>query len=435
MQTILVEFNKNTDAMETGPHVATVNVELLSAEVRDARIDDIIHRWREEIGPLTDVVSLVLTEPQLGPAGRPIDVRLQGHNLDELHTAACELQQWFSQYQGVYNLAIDLRPGKTELHLQLREGAVGLGLDAATMAGQLRTAFQGATAGEIQVGSESYEIDVQLRPADQSSLADLDSFYFALPTGEQVPLSSVASVHESQGWSRIARVDGLRTVTVRGEVDTRKANTNNLLALMRKEFLPELLERHPGVRSSLEGEIKEAGTTQQSMVKSLLIGLIGVFVLLSFQFRSYIEPFTVMMAIPLALIGVIWGHLLFGIELCMPSTLGFVSLSGIVVNDSLLLVIFLKKQRDAGSSVLDACGQASRLRFRAIMLTSLTTIAGLLPLLAERSLQAQVLIPLAVSIASGLLMSTVLVLFVIPCLYAILNDFGLTAPPKNEAAE
>jgi len=174
--------------------------------------------------------------------------------------------------------------------------------------------------------------------------------------------------------------------------------------------------------------VKEAGTTQQSMIHSLLFGLIGVFVLLSFQFRSYVEPFTVMMAIPLALVGVIWGHLLFGIDLSMPSTLGFVSLAGIVVNDSLLLVIFLKKQRDEGRSVLEACSEASRLRFRAILLTSLTTIAGLLPLLAERSLQAQVLSPLAVSIASGLLASTVLVLFVIPCLYAILDDFGLTAP-------
>jgi HAE1 family hydrophobic/amphiphilic exporter-1 len=427
VRSVVVEFNKNTDAFEIGPHVATVSVELLSAEVRDARIDDIIQIWRKETGPLADLVSLLFTEPALGPAGRPIEIRVRGNDLMQLSTAADEIKTWLGQFPGVYNLVSDLRPGKPELRLRLREGAYGMGLDAAAMSQQLRAAFQGILADEIQVGSESYEIEVQLQPNDQNTLADLEYFHFTLPSGEQVPLSTMTIIEEGMGWSRIARVDGRRTVTVRGELDTRLANTVNLLARMRKEFVPDLKQRYPGVTLMFEGEIKEAGTTQQSMVRSLLVGLIGVFVLLSFQFRSYFEPFTVMMAIPLALIGVIWGHLLFGIDLSMPSTLGFVSLSGIVVNDSLLLVLFLKKRRQEGCEVLEACRQASRLRFRAIMLTSLTTIAGLLPLLAEKSLQAQILIPLAVSIASGLLASTVLVLFVVPCLYAILDDFGFTA--------
>jgi multidrug efflux pump subunit AcrB len=219
----------------------------------------------------------------------------------------------------------------------------------------------------------------------------------------------------------------MRTVTVRGDVDTRQANTANLLGKLRNELLPELQRKHPGLLFSFEGESKEARITQRSMMRGMAVGMLGVFVILSFQFRSYLEPFVVMLAIPLALIGVIWGHFLMRIDICMPSMLGFASLAGVVVNDSILLILFLKAERDQGHNVLAACGLASRLRFRAILLTSLTTIAGLVPLIFfEHSLQAQILIPLAVSIAFGLMSSTVLVLFFIPCFYAIFDDLGLT---------
>jgi multidrug efflux pump subunit AcrB len=176
-----------------------------------------------------------------------------------------------------------------------------------------------------------------------------------------------------------------------------------------------------------EGETQEAETTQASMLHGAILGLIGVFILLSFQFRSYVEPLMVMAVIPLALIGVVLGHVLMRLDLTMPSMLGFASLAGIVVNDSILLVLFLKMQRSAGMPTLRAAGQASRQRFRAVLITSATTIAGLLPLTLERSLQAQILIPLAVSIVFGLLASTVLVLSVVPCVYMVLHDLGLTA--------
>ena len=426
VKAVFVQFNENLDAFEAGPHVATVVADLLDAEVRDARIDDIFQAWKSETGSLSDVLSIVYTEPVLGPAGRPIEIRLQGTDLETLQSAATEVKRWFEQFDGVFNLLDDLRRGKPELHIKLREGAFGLGLNASNVARQLRAAFQGATANEIQVNGEAYEVDVQFRPEDQSTISGLESFYFTLPTNEQTPLGSIAEIRRSTGWSRIARVNGLRTVTVRGELDVRRANTVELLGLFQTEFLPDLLSRNPGLQVSFEGEVKEAGATQQSMMRAMLVGLIGVFCLLSFQFRSYLEPFTVMLAIPLALIGVFWGHFLMGVDFSMPSMLGFASLAGIVVNDSILLVLFLKTERNAGKDVLQACSTASRLRFRAIMLTSLTTIAGLLPLLAERSLQAQVLIPLAISIAFGLLASTLLVLLVVPAMYAIFSDLGWT---------
>ncbi|NOY42047.1 MAG: efflux RND transporter permease subunit [Planctomycetes bacterium] len=435
IQTVVVQFNQNLDAFETGPHVATITVDLLDAETRDARIDEIVAAWRAATGPLPDVLTLTFSEPSIGPGGRPIELRIQGNEFAPLQSAAAEVKEWLLKFEGVYNLSDDLRPGKPELRLQLREGAFGLGLDAETVARQLRTAFQGVTADEIQVHGESYEIDIQLRAADQSTLADLEAFYLTRPSGEQVPLSTVAIVKEGRGWSRIARVDGLRTVTVRGDIDIRVANTANIVGLLKNQFVPELQKKYPGVRFAFEGEAKETATTQQSMLRAMFVGLIGVFGLLSFQFRSYLEPLTVMLAIPLALIGVLWGHLLMGVDVSMPSMLGFASLAGIVVNDSILLVLFLKMQRDAGNDVLEACRKASRLRFRAILLTSLTTVAGLLPLLAERSLQAQVLIPLAISIAFGLMASTVLVLFVVPCLYAIFSDLGWTTTPEKISHE
>ena len=432
IRTVVAQFNENIDAFENGPHVATVTVDLLEAEVRDATIDEIIEKWRSEAGDLPGVIDVVFDEPVIGPAGRAIEMRIRGNDLLELKQASAEVRAWLTPFRGVLNLNDDLRTGKTELRVRLREGTFGLGLDADTVARQLRVAFQGSEADEIQVGAESYEIDVQLRPNDQNTLADLETFYFTGPTGEQIPLATVAEVWQDRGWSRIARVNGLRTVTVRGGVDTRKANSAALLGKLKNEFLPTLREKYPELRFEFEGQAKEAATTQQSMLVAMLVGLLGVFAILSFQFRSYLEPLTVMMAIPLALVGVIWGHLLMGIDISMPSMLGYASLAGIVVNDSILLVLFLKAERTAGRDILEACSLASRKRFRAILLTSLTTIAGLLPLLAERSLQAQVLIPLAISIAFGLMASTVLVLFVIPCLYSIWNDFGWVTAVKQQ---
>ncbi len=421
----VVEFNKNNDAFETGPHVATVTVDLLSAEVRSTRADDFIAAWKEKIGSPADALMLTISTDAFGPAGRPIEVRVQGGDLDQMKRVATETGAWFNQFKGVRNVADDLRKGKNEFRIHLKEGAFGLGLNTTTMANQVRAAFQGVTADEVQVGDESYEIDVRLSDEEQDNLADLDYFRFTLSGGKQVPLDVVATIEEVRGWSRIARVNGLRTVTVRGDTDTRIVQGSTLVSRFQSEMQPILEEKYPGVTFDYEGATKESQNTAKSMASAAAMGLIGVFVLLSFQFRSYFEPLVVMSAIPMALIGVLWGHWLLGLELSMPSMMGFVSLAGIVVNDSLLLVLFLKQHVASGADPYASASAASRSRFRAIMLTSLTTIAGLLPLLFETSLQAQVLIPLAVSIAFGLMASTVLVLIVIPCLYAILADFGL----------
>lgn len=420
-----VAFNTNIYADEPGAHVATVYADLLSAEERTATIRDIELAWAEAVGELPDVLALTFTQPALGPAGNAIELRLSGKNLDELKAAADELRDHIAQYEGTLYLLDNLRPGKPEYQATLKPGATAFGFNAQQIASQLRAALFGREAGEIQNHGESYEVNVRLAKEDSDSIADLDYFHLTAKDGSQVPLGEVADIREGRGWGKIYRVDGRRTVTVKGDVDTDVSNAGAIVSQVRKEFMPKLLKKYPGVSYNIEGAAKRGAKTGDSLRRALTIGVFGIFILLSFQFRSYLEPFVVISAIPLAAIGVVWGHWLMGLNLSMPSVMGFASLAGVVVNDSILLVEFLKMRLKEGYAPEEASKTASRQRFRAVVLTSLTTIVGLIPLLTERSLQAQVLIPLCASLVFGLLTSTILVLLVVPSLYTILSDFGL----------
>ena len=421
-----VQYNRNDDAHESGAHVATVTVDLLPSEIRNARLDEVLERWRSTVGDLPDVIALGFTEPGIGPGGRPIDIRLVGEDLDELKAASMDLQTWLRGYRGVLDLFDDLRPGKPEVRLRLREGALALGLSASVVAGQLRAAFHGRNAAEVQFGPEDYEINIRLSGRDRNSLADLARFTVTLPAGGQVPLDAVATVESGRGHARVHRIDGRRAVTIRGDIDAEVANADEIIAETRARFLPQLLARYPGVAVALEGQAEETAVTGASLQRNFLLGLAAVFLLLCFQFRNYVEPILVMAVIPAGLVGVVWGHLVLGFELSMPSMVGFASLAGVVVNNSIVLVAFIKLHRRNGESAANAARRAARQRFRAILLTSLTTVAGILPLLTETSLQAQIMKPLVTSLAFGLAAATFQVLFLVPALYAILDDFGLT---------
>ena len=426
VRNIGIQFSRNRDARESGEHLATVTVDLVGSESRHASLDDITGRWRAEVGMPPDVVSLVFGEPRLQLAAMPIDIRLVGDDLDALKAASGEMLEWLRDYRGLFDLSDDLRLGKPELRVRLREGALVLGLTASEVARQLRAAFHGRRAGEFQVGTEDYEIDVRLSGRDRDSLADLTRFTVTLPTGQQVPLHTVATLTSQRGYGRIHRIDGRRAVTVQGELDTTKANAAEVLGDTRARFLPGLLDRYPGMEVHLEGQARQSAETGSSLGRNFLVGLAAIFLMLSFQFRSYVEPLVVMASIPLGLPGVVVGHLALDLELSMPSLVGFVSLAGVVVNNAIVLVAFIKIHRRGGESAEAASRRAARQRFRAILLTSLTTVAGMLPLLTETSLQAQVLIPLVASLAFGLAASTFQVLFLVPALYSILDDFGWT---------
>jgi multidrug efflux pump subunit AcrB len=420
-----VEFGTNVDAYSSGAHTATITVGLLSAEKRLGTIDEYLTYWREEIGDIPDIVSLTISEPGFGPAGRAIEVRLRGKNLTELKDAANDLQAWMHQYKGVINLTHDMRVGKPEISLKMREESYGLGITAIQAARQISAAFKGITVDDIQIGSESYEIDVRLADYDTNSLQKLENFILISNGGQEIPLINVAEWKMARGWAHIGRFNGMRSATITGDVDTRLINVNELMSLMKKRFLPAFSQKYPQTQLTIAGELEQTSLTRMSMLRALLIGIVVIFVLLSFQFKSYTEPFIVMIAIPFTLIGVIWGHLFMGIPVSMPSLMGFIALAGVVVNDSILLVLFLKNSRARGNSIVEAAGRASRERFRAVLLTSSTTIAGVLPILLEKSLQAQILKPLVISTAFGIAASTLLVLLGLPCMYLLLNDLGL----------
>nr|WP_306264661.1 efflux RND transporter permease subunit [Pararhizobium sp. IMCC3301] len=423
---VSVLYGVNRDAFETGAHVATISVDLLPSALRTSRPDAIMERWRMAVGLVPDVLSLKFAEATIGPAGIAIDMRLKGDDLTALKAASVELQDWIWQYQGVTSVLDDLRPGKRELRIRLNDAAGPMGITAAMVADQLRAAYFGTTVSEMQVKGQLLEITAQFTAENRSSFSQFDDFIVARADGSFVPLIVVADVEMGQGFSRINREDGVRTVTVQGTIDTRVANANAIVSDTLTRFVPQLLERYPGVMLDVEGQNAEASKTQKSMLVGFLIGLVGVFLLLSFLFRSYIEPIVVMLIIPLSLTGSVFGHMAMGLDFSMPSMLGYVALSGVVVNNSILLVDFVKREHGTSRTVAEAASRAARARFRAIFLTSLTTVAGLLPILVETSLQAQILIPLVASLVFGLLAAALIVLFVLPAIYAILDDMGLS---------
>jgi len=430
---IRVSYSVNADVAESGPHLATIYVDLIGSDNRVGRIDDILDYWRKQSGKIPDAISVSFDTPSRGPSGNAIEIEFRGENLTELKSAATQVSVWLNQFDGVYDLYDNLRPGKPEIQMKLKPGASLLNLNATAIANQLGSAFRGTIASEIQIGRNEYEIDVRLNQESRDSLSDLDRFKLTGSKGEKIPLGSVVELTSGRGYSAISHVDGIRTVTLFGSINAQSANTSEIMNRLKTEFLEKVRLQHPEVRVLIMGESANNAETGSSMARALLIGLMGIFILLSFQFRSYLEPIVVMLAIPFSLIGVIWGHIAMGIPLSMPSLLGYASLAGIVVNDSILLVIFIRSRIDNGVAIEEASKAASRERFRAVLLTSVTTIVGLLPLLSETSLQAQMIIPIATSIAFGMASSTILVLVAIPSFYSILGDFNLTR--KTELPE
>lgn len=421
----ITRFNRNVSAGEQGAHVATVGVDLLSAEVRNATLDEISERWRQEIGPLPGASSLIIAEPGIGPQGLAIEIRLTHPDLDVLHAQAARVLAEVRTYVGVSNAMIDLRPGKPELRLTLTEGAPALGLTAAEVANQLRAAYLGAVLEDVRSGAIAHEVEVILAADDRDALADLQDFQFRLADGRSVPFDTVLRVEEARGWGTITEIDGARSVTVQADVDPRLGNADAITAEMRGTVLAGIAEDVPRMGIELAGQAASLAETSASILQGFVIGILGVYLVLSFQFRSYSEPVIVMLTIPLAFLGVVWGHWLTGFDISMPSLMGAASLAGIVVNNAILLVGVTKTRVAEGLSMAAAAGAAVRSRFRPILITVGTTVIGMLPLLAESSLQAQILKPLVVAVVFGIAASTLLVLLVLPALYAILDDFGL----------
>jgi len=425
VRNVTIIYGQNPDANETGPHVARIITDLLSAEVRATSIDQFRQAWAREVGEIADIITLTYSEPAHGPGGRQIEIRLVGDDLDQLKGASHQLQQWFNRFDGVIDISDDLRPGKRELRLRLKPNAGTLGVNAAMLSTQLRAAFQGLTVDEFPRGADSYEIDLRLAEQQRMHADDLRQFTITTTDGSQIPLPSIADIIEDRGWARINRIERQRAITITGDVIAGRANAQELFAIAEHEVFADIRNAYPDIVIDLEGQNAGSAKTGQSIVANVLLGLVGVYLLLALQFRGYLAPITVMLVIPSALIGVMFGHVAMGLDLTMPGIVGMASLFGVVINDSILLVVFIREQRALGMEVREAAYHAGVARFRPILLTSITTIAGLTPLLMETSLQAQILIPLATSLAFGLTSATLTALFLVPAVYCILDDFGV----------
>ncbi|NGZ16954.1 efflux RND transporter permease subunit [Vibrio aestuarianus] len=422
-----IMYNTNIDANESGPHMATVSADLLPAQLRQESIKYLVQSWKERTGPTADVVSLKFTDKERGLAGNGIDIRIQGNSLEELDKVSRSLIKWLKGFDGVFNLSSDQRYGRSEIHVKLKDEAGVMGVNSAQLAQTLRSAVKGSTDLTVFQSGEIIDITVRLDEfTHQASLHELKDLMVTASNGRLVPLSAVADFEEQQTFSRINRINGINTVTVQGNINTQIANSREIMQQFYTTFVPNAKKNFPDVSFVSQGQDKESTDTGSSLQTFFAMGVIGIYLILTFLFQSYTQPIAVLLAIPMGWIGVVWGHLGMGIDLTIPSLVGFATLAGIVVNDNILLVTFIKENIAKGVNLMDACREAVHDRFRAIFITSLTTFAGLLPLLTESSTQAQFLIPLIASIAFGLISATLLASIIVPCVLLILDDLGLS---------
>ncbi|MCY1054531.1 efflux RND transporter permease subunit [Nannocystis sp. SCPEA4] len=431
VRNVSARFNYNADVTdETGPHLATVSVDLLGIESRTTTLDAFSKAWRAETGPLPSAAVTKFAEgTKGGPAGNAIEVEIQSEDLERATEVSQRIQAWFMQNPGVFDVGDNLDPGSEQVRVRLRPGAGSTGLTGSAVAQQVRSALSGVSVQTFHTQGEDYELYVELEHRGRDTMADLELLPIAVAPGVNTPLGSIATIELTSSFARLNRRDSVRTVTVTGSVSAEEANASELMSRFMAEAAPEIEREFPEVRLAAGGAAKQSAEALNSMLTRMMIGLFAVFALLSLQFRSFVAPLIVMLAIPFAFVGVVWGHLLMGMPLSSQSIFGLIAISGVVVNDSILLMEFINLARVRGDSPVSAAGQASRDRFRAVLLTSATTIAGLFPIMFETSRHAQSLVPVAASIVFGLAASTVLVLIVIPAAYAVLADLGLAPRP------
>ncbi len=412
----------------SGAHLGEVNIELAPSEERSITSPEIASRWRNLTGPIPDAQELTFTS-SLFSTGEAINIQLavpdrfnRGLDYDQLKVVADELKRRLNNYSGVIDIRDSFRPGKQEVELSITPAAEALGLSLSDLARQVRQAFYGEEAQRIQRGRDDIRVMVRYPADGRRSLGDLENMRIRTPSGGEVPFSVAATAKLGRGYAAIQRTDRRRTVNVTADVDHSKANANEILADLTGSALPKLLADHPGISYSLEGEQREQSETLDGLKHGFGIALLMIYALLAVPFRSYIQPLIVMAAIPFGMVGAIWGHIIMGMDLTILSMFGIVALTGVVVSDSLIMVDFVNRTRADGTPIEKALRQAGVARFRPILLTSLTTFAGLTPLLLERSLQAQFLIPMAISLGFGVLFATFITLLLVPVGYFILED-------------
>lgn len=403
-------------------HLGEVNIELLGAEERDVSSVAIKNRWRELVGEIPGVSSLTFMA-EFSTTGNPIEVELSHKDFDTLLVASEKLKTILHDYAGVSDIADDFEPGKVELKLELKDTGRTLGLTLSDLARQVRQGFYGDEAQRIQRGRDDIRVMVRYPQDERKSLADVENMRIRLPDGTEIAFNTVAEVRYGRGYSTIKRVDRRRVVTVSADVDEKVANAKEINTELTTDILPKLMNEFAGLQYRFAGEQREMMESMSSLIPNFGIALMAIYALLAVQFRSYSQPAIVMSAIPFGIVGATLGHLVMGFDLSILSMFGIVALAGVVVNDSLIMIDLINRERKSGIEMTQVLRDCATRRFRPIMLTTLTTFCGLLPMITERSLQARFLIPMAISLAFGVMFATCITLVLVPSLYMILDDF------------
>ncbi len=406
----------------TGPHLGSVQFILLDSEKRGIHSNRLLVEWEEEIGGIAGARALTFEGLSAGPGGAEIEVWLQGDNLEELRRAAGELKEKLRSFDGVIQIRSDDSAGKNEFRLHLKPEARTLGLTVRDLALQVNGAFFGLEPYRLQRGSENIRIKVRFPHDMRTRLTEFTTMRIRTPQGREVPLASVADIDYGPGFSTIIRTDGLRRVAVTADVDSRRANAQEVFGALKGDFFPRLKTRYPGIRIAMQGAKKNMRESLGSLFVTFPLAIFGIFVIIATIFRSYIQPVIILFTIPFGIIGAVFGHMLLGYDLSMMSMFGMVALSGVVINDAIVLIERINENLAAGMDFFTAIKNGGARRFRAILLTSLSTIGGLAPLILETDMQAKFLIPMALSLAAGVAFATALTLLLIPSLLVILND-------------
>ncbi len=394
-------------------------------EDRPLNGEDIEIMWRERVGEIPGVKELTFSGGMNIGGDAPLSFNLTGADYESLELAARDLEQKLRQYDGVFDIRNSIAAGGEEIKLKIKPEAEALGLTISSLGRQVRQAFYGEEAQRIQRGKDELKVMVRYPEDERRSIADLENMRIRTADGDEVPFSSVAEVSFGQAYSSITRQNRKRVVTVSADVDPERVEPGAVIEEISEEFIPGLLSRYPGVGYGLEG----ASLEEQELVRNLTLASIAalflIYALIAIPLKSYSQPFIIMSVIPFGLIGAVVGHVVMGSAISMFSLFGLIALAGVVVNDSLIMVDFINTARNQGVPVRQAVIESGTQRFRAIILTSLTTAAGLMPIMLEKSVQAQFVIPMAISLSFGIVFATVITLFLIPALYVLQLDFGV----------
>jgi len=402
-------------------HLGRARFELVAAEKRSINVSSLTlaKEWREKIGPIPGAENLAF-RAEFGRTRDPIDIALRSENIEALELLSNEIQQQLATYDGVFDISDSLSIGKEELRIDLKSEAHLLGVTRADVISQVRQAFFGIEAQRIQRGRNDVRVMVRFPISERNSSAYLNNMLISNGEGVQIPLSQIATLTPDTRPTEIRRVDGYRVVNVRADIEKNRVNMTVLSADL-KQFLEPTVAKYPGVTYAIGGEQREQAESTNSLLYGLGAVLFVIYCLLAIPFKSYKQPFIVILIIPFGIIGAMVGHWIMGVNLTFMSLLGMLALMGVLVNDSLVLVDYINKKCAEGMDVLHAVLTAGAARFRPVMLTSLTTFFGLLPLLFEKETQAQFLIPMAISLGFGIIFTTFVTLILVPVNYLLFH--------------